>query len=82
MKATATKTVRTVDHELEVASAELPTRFGRFRMYGFRYEETEAAALVAGDPRLTDARVSLQLENHQIMNRYLATKRDRMGHLS
>lgn len=39
----------------EIASAHLPTRFGQFRMYGFRYREIEAVALVAGEPALADA---------------------------
>jgi 3,4-dihydroxy 2-butanone 4-phosphate synthase/GTP cyclohydrolase II len=40
---------------VEIASAQLPTRFGQFRMYGFRYREIEAAALVVGEPALADA---------------------------
>jgi len=52
---TATETVLSVDEGVEIASAHLPTRFGQFRMYGFRYGDIEAAALVAGEPALADA---------------------------
>jgi 3,4-dihydroxy 2-butanone 4-phosphate synthase/GTP cyclohydrolase II len=55
MKTTATRRAPSVDEGVEIASAQLPTRFGQFRMYGFRYRGIEAAALVAGDPALADA---------------------------
>jgi hypothetical protein len=55
MKTTATKRAPSVDEGVEIVSAQLPTRFGQFRMFGFRYRGIEAAALVAGDPALADA---------------------------
>lgn len=55
MKTTVTERVQSIDDGIEIASAHLPTRFGQFRMYGFRYREVEAAALVAGEPALMDA---------------------------
>lgn len=47
--------MKPVNRDVKVASAVLPTRFGMFRMYGFRYRDTEAAALVVGDPTSADA---------------------------
>jgi GTP cyclohydrolase II len=55
MKAAVTETVQSVKEDIEIASAHLPTRFGRFRMCGFRYRGIEAAALVAGEAALADA---------------------------
>jgi len=55
MKAAVTETVQSVKEDIEIASAHLPTRFGQFRLYGFRYRGIEAAALVAGEAALADA---------------------------
>jgi 3,4-dihydroxy 2-butanone 4-phosphate synthase/GTP cyclohydrolase II len=55
MSVAGTERVPSIDDDIEIASAQLPTRFGQFRMYGFRYRGIEAAALVAGEPAAATA---------------------------
>lgn len=55
MQSAIAEKVQRLDDGVEIASAHLPTRFGVFRIYGFRYGEIEAAALVAGEPELANA---------------------------